>query len=184
MSLGLGLGYNELLVADYCYQNELIFHMVSYEKDPFLKDALLMMLGLLPNLLSSEIQKTYQKVFSYFSKQSVWSLQQAYCDQRWVLKDALTSDTYEKDKFHVIFWDAFSRKTSPELWDESFLTDLFREVTDVNCCVLSTYACNGPIKRSLKANQFEVTETAGFQNKRQSVLATRFRAFDFDSSNV
>jgi len=185
MSLGLGLGYNELIVAEYCYYNQLPFFMVSYEKDPFLKESLLIMLGLShPHSLSFEIQKTYQKVFSFFSEPCLWTLKQAYLDRRWILRDALTPEKYESQSFHLIFWDAFSRKTSPELWDEGFLTHLFKEVTDSKSSVISTYACNGPMKRSLKANQFQVTETPGFQNKRRSILATRFRESDADLSNV
>lgn len=175
MSLGLGLGYNELIVAEfYRAHSNKFFEMISYEKEEFLSTALLKMLGLLPNDLSTEIQQTYQKVFSYFSPECLANLKEAFLDGRWRIRGALSPNSYELTKVHALLWDAFSRKTSPELWDEVFLTDLFDQITSPDAAILSTYACNGPIKRALKAVGFEVTEMPGFQNKRQSLIATRY----------
>jgi tRNA U34 5-methylaminomethyl-2-thiouridine-forming methyltransferase MnmC len=184
MSLGLGLGYNELLVANYFSKRNQKFKMISYEKDNFLKESLLRALDLLPNRNSPEIQVTYEKVFSFFSSSALDALKGAYIEQRWDIQGELHFNSHFESRAHVVFWDAFSRKTSPELWDEPFLIGLFQKLADEEICVVSTYACNGPIKRALKANQFVIEETSGFQTKRQSVLAQRTKGSGFDLSSV
>jgi len=184
MSLGLGLGYNELLTAQFYISGDQSFLIHSYEKDPFLNESLLKALGVLPNDLASEIQHTYELAFSFFKPESKAVLKRAYFEKRWHLHGPLSPNDYAKEKVNLFFWDAFSRKTSPELWDEAFLVRLLSELADSDVSFLSTYACNGPIQRALRANHFEVIKTKGFQNKRQSILAKRIRGSGSDLNNV
>jgi hypothetical protein len=96
-------------------------------------------------------------------------------DGRWKIRGALDSNTqFEPRSFNCICFDAFSSKTSPELWSEDFLQQFF-EKTCAETCVLSTYACTGALKRSLRSAGFEVTIREGYSSKRDSTFAVRNR---------
>jgi hypothetical protein len=91
---------------------------------------------------------------------------------RWRIREALAADTVLGESFGCICFDAFSSKTSPELWTEDFLKEFFTKACAPQC-VLSTYACTGALKRALKASGFEVTIREGFSSKRDSTFAVR-----------
>lgn len=102
-------------------------------------------------------------------------------DGRWRIRGALAADTDLGSAgrtpdgaggFGCICFDAFSSKTSPELWNEEFLKAFFAKAC-ASQCVLSTYACTGMLKRALKASGFEVTIREGFSSKRDSTFAVR-----------
>ena len=84
------------------------------------------------------------------------------------------------ERYHIICYDAFSRKTSGPLWTEEFLSG-FLAASSESDCVLTTYAATANLNRALKANGFLLHQRAGFKGKRESTLAGRgcFSSFDF-----
>lgn len=93
-------------------------------------------------------------------------------DGRWKLRPALDNQTKFSESFGCVCFDAFSSKTSPDLWTEEFLRDFFAKTCETKC-VLSTYACTGALKRALRAAGFELTIREGFASKRDSTFAVR-----------
>lgn len=173
LSLGLGLGYNEILIADEGLRQERDnWFCVSYEADPFLSRSLLAFLrgeGL------GERQNTYDRILSGVAEPGLVreALLRAHREQRWILQEALTPQTRAPFPVHGFLWDAFSQKTSPPLWSEEFLTVFLEETADSQAAGLSTYACIGSLKRALRKNGFTVRIEPGFQGKRHSTLAWR-----------
>lgn len=173
VSVGLGLGYNEILVALEATQNGISpseFHLLSYESDPFLKEHFLHWLH------NTENSLIYDEIFQFFQSPSklqvkAW-LAEALKIGNWQLQGALNEDFKVSRKYDVIFYDAFSSKTSPHLWQESFLSHFFSEICSSNSQV-STYACTGGLKRALKQNGFEIVIREGFQSKRNSTLGIK-----------
>lgn len=100
------------------------------------------------------------------------ALAMAVADGAWLIREELTATTEFKGKFGCICFDAFSSKTTPDLWSEEFLGAFFQKTADV-ACVLSTYACTGALKRALKAEGFVITIREGFSSKRDSTFAVR-----------
>ncbi len=100
------------------------------------------------------------------------SLVRALQSGAWQIRGALSSETLPEERFHGIMYDAFSSKTSPALWSEDFLGAFFAHCADENALV-STYACTGNLKRSLKANGFTLSDRSGFQGKRSATLGRR-----------
>lgn len=88
------------------------------------------------------------------------------------VKGDLRVDYKNSQKAHVICFDAFSSKTSQELWSESFLNEYLKTSAEENC-VFTTYACTGVLKRALKDNGFKLHERLGFKGKRDSTFAVR-----------
>jgi tRNA U34 5-methylaminomethyl-2-thiouridine-forming methyltransferase MnmC len=70
---------------------------------------------------------------------------------------------------NLVLYDAYSKKTSPELWDASVLTEVIRRMKKPG--VFCTYAANSVLKRTLKSHGFILEERTGFAGKRESTLA-------------
>lgn len=88
-----------------------------------------------------------------------------------------------QDQYNVICYDAFSRKTSEDLWQSTFLTQFFQGYA-ASDCVVTTYACTGVLRKVLLEQQFSFFKRPGFCGKRDSSLASRgqFKIEDFQSS--
>lgn len=174
LSLGLGLGYNELLVAEASLQAKRLFYLTSYEKDSYLVEYFLKALKGEWECLPSDVALIYQDILGKFSSQVPLVLLSAFEEQRWQPQGPLDSETlWPSRPVNGYFWDAFSRKTSPALWDEEFLKNFIGQTAHAQVVGLSTYACNGPLKRALKHCGFSVSEEPGFLGKRKSTAAWR-----------
>jgi hypothetical protein len=177
--VGLGLGYIELIaMGEYLKLVEsspnLPFRMVSFESDIFLKESFLAW-------LTDQIQEThplfkvYQNIGNFIDqKYNLNSIKQAlskaYNRQEWICEALLKKETIPSEQFHLILFDAFSSKSTPELWSEEFLTTALKRLS-ASTCVFSTYACTGILKRTLKSCNYEVLIRAGFFGKRDATLA-------------
>lgn len=184
VSVGLGLGYVETLLArEFLVHGFALQSIESFEVQPELREFWKKWIFQEP--LPETIQHTYQTVAQAVlaqqagSKISVVDLQIRL--QKWIqagilqLKFSFDGDfikTTAKNSIHGFFYDAFSRKTNQQLWEEEFLKNLFAETASENC-VVSTYACLGPLKRALIEKNFSVLRRKGFQGKRNSTLAAR-----------
>ncbi len=182
-SVGLGLGYNEMMIArDILRTNTPIseIRVTSYESDPFLVESFLFFLK--NPAVISEINSIYQNIINLMApaeiKQITELLLKLKEEGHWKISGALSAEVVAASMqspsalYDVVLYDAFSSKTSPELWNEEFL-NLFLEKMMSQKCFFSTYACTGPLKRSLKAHGFEVILREGFHGKRNSTLGRR-----------
>ncbi len=71
----------------------------------------------------------------------------------------------------IVFWDAFSPETQPELWSEELFRRVFEAMAEGG--VLTTYSAKGTVKRALQAAGFAVEKLAGAMGKRHMLRATR-----------
>lgn len=196
MSLGFGVGYNELLVADWILRNrfrEDQIKLYSYEKEKFLYEDFNLWLENMKSPLGEVFDLILEKLFSNDGignsvetgkekssqlqkkeeiKKTLWSLKQK---NQWIQESALIPPFESKEKFHLFLFDAFSNKTTPELWDNTFLDTLFQKNT-ATPCVFSTYACRGDLKRVLQKNEFQFQKRLGFKGKRDATLAFKIKS--------
>lgn len=168
LSLGLGLGYAELFILKECQRRQVRdVQILTYEADDFLKNQLL-------RFLHGERNEIHQRIIEMMDlkAQDLAVLLDLYQSGNWQILGALNRSSFVDFKAEAILYDAFSAKTSPELWQEIFLTDFIKNFASQDC-FFSTYACTGSLKRSLKAENFIVTVREGFHGKRNSTLAVR-----------
>lgn len=171
VSLGLGLGYNEILIAsralaggvsDYC--------IASYEMDPWLRrcfEAWVFGNG------DSPLTPVYEQIATGFFENAAvvrGELARLLAAKGLLLFGALHEAKQLPEEIHGYCWDAFSRKTSPELWDENFLVRCFAKASPQGSC-LSTYASIGSLKRALIKSGFHLETREGFSGKKQSTWA-------------
>jgi hypothetical protein len=174
LSMGLGLGYNEMLVAFECLKaGQTPEKIYSYEKMDFLIEHFRRwLLG-----EATELSDIYDLILQFFCTK----YGREETEARSFLKRLLTEDRLELHgpfdektpvpACHGIFFDAFSSKTSPDLWTPEFLENFFSQTAQP--CFISTYACKGTLKRALKANGFILDIQKGFGKKRQSTFAAK-----------
>ena len=176
LSLGLGIGYNELLIAfEALERGRKPTLIASYESVGFLKDAFAGWLRGEPVALTS----VYDQIAELYSCQ----YRQTPAAAKLFLLDLMSADRFrllgaveieEPVTSHAIFFDAFCPKTCPQLWTPEFLEVFFGKATATPCYV-STHACNGKLKKALKKNGFSLTIQDGFGRKWESLLAERVK---------
>lgn len=178
ISVGLGLGYNELVIAreilnknssNLADKNYFIF---SFEIDQFLQDQFIDFIKT-RNMTSIYAQICNQMKLSDLNICRICDfLYSLYLEKRFVFPGALGTNTQITIQAEGILYDAFSSKTNPELWSEDFLNNFIQKYS-ANNCIFSTYACTGSLKRALKKQGFTVTIRPGFNGKRNSTLAIK-----------
>ncbi len=176
VSVGLGLGYNELLIAVECLKNGVgakdVF-LVSYEVVEQLKTDFLAFVHGAPT------PKVYTDILSFFRKDysssddevRAW-LREAYQTKRWLVQGGLSAQSEVLEPAQCCLFDAFSSKTTPELWSEDFLKIFLSQHLDQKA-IFATYARTGVLKRSLLEQGFELLKKPGFFRRKDSTLALR-----------
>jgi tRNA U34 5-methylaminomethyl-2-thiouridine-forming methyltransferase MnmC len=71
--------------------------------------------------------------------------------------------------FHVVYFDAFSPDSQPEMWTEEGFRKLFRMLVPHG--ILVTYSCKGRVKRALKSAGFQIEKLPGPPGKREFLRA-------------
>lgn len=175
LSLGVGLGYNEILIATESLNTGRPFRLLSYESVQDLTDSFTAWIA--GSGLAAEVRATYDEIArrmapEFSAKQIREVLQKAREENRWNLNGALGERSLPTEPCDGILYDAFSSKTSPELWSQDFLERFLAKGASAQA-KLATYACTGNLKRALKAQGFTVTIKPGFQGKRDSTWAER-----------
>lgn len=180
LSLGLGLGYNELLMTALALKAKIPLERIygeTFEAVPELNDNFLKWLA--NESIDQKFKQAYEKICGLcanetnVSPEKIKSTLLSLRDMgRWIFRDALTANTIFTKRFSCFLFDAFSSKTSPELWNENFLIEFFNQAADDEA-VLSTYAFTGTLKRALQKTGFEVENRQGFAGKRESTFAVR-----------
>lgn len=185
ISVGLGLGYIELVIAREGLSRRLVnksadFTLESWESVAPLREYFLEWLKGQP--LAVEISNVYDRVLSFILKEGGAItpqmlknvLVQKFENGQWKLHGALagelTGEIPPEKKAHGILFDAFSAKTTPELWDEHFLKTYFLQATGADAFI-STYASRTSLKTALRDAEFEILIRPGFKGKRNSTLA-------------
>lgn len=187
-SLGLGLGYVELLSSALSILHNRELRGASFEAVPELNSSFTHWLGLegaahvppsvYDNILTRTAHET--KTDRLLIKER---LKNAIQSNSWMIQGPLTMELVVTpsasqfgaalfEPFNCIAFDAFSSKSTPDLWTREFLDSFLAKVCDTTC-VLSTYACTGHLKRALQAAGFELKIREGYASKRDSTLATR-----------
>jgi hypothetical protein len=196
--VGLGLGYIELLAMAEALKHGKPLKILSYEIKQELVDAFLAWLqGDLQLMVYDKMYEFFQK--DYYEnacendigkdigkdyetggfangqqpkpldlKLALW---QAYQSGDWQIRGRLDDGSLPTISYQALLFDAFSGKSTPELWSEEFLAR-FLGATVNETAIFSTYACTGTLRRTLQTAGFIVEKRLGFQGKRNATIAT------------
>ena len=166
LSIGLGLGYNEMILAAEDPEFECC---LSFEKDPDLRDKF-------QNWLSSSSQQPYDtisKLIAHHFHIPPHKIKKILNrKKKFQLKSELKRSTRFSNSFSCVFYDPFCSKNQPELWEQGFLENLIDKAASQKC-VWSSYSACSNLKKALQAKGFQWVLKKGFQGKREACLAIR-----------
>lgn len=180
LSMGLGLGYVELLAAA-LFIKAGVLDSARGESFEIVPELRAWFRAWLTNEegVPAAFAATYQEILRRVAEHTGIADHEIHAgaarlirEGRWLLSEALTAQTVFSTRFGCICFDAFSSKTTPDVWGEEFLNRFLAQAAAPQC-VLSTYACTGSLKRALKASGFVLDIRMGFSSKRDSTFAVR-----------
>jgi hypothetical protein len=145
--VGLGLGYIEISWAIACLKQKsnLQSRFISFETDEGLKKN-----------FSEWLEKGYPSIYDEVCR----AMDPAMAPERvremikmnpepHAFKGDLLSDYDKNNSYHLICFDAFSKKTSEELWTEEFLTRFLKDSSHENC-IFNDIRLHGRTEKSFK----------------------------------
>jgi tRNA U34 5-methylaminomethyl-2-thiouridine-forming methyltransferase MnmC len=77
----------------------------------------------------------------------------------------------DKEKFQLIYFDAFGFEVQPELWDETIFKIMFDALLPNG--ILVTYACRTSIRKAMLSVGFSVEKLPGAPGKREMLRAIK-----------
>ena len=161
LEIGFGTGLNALLSMKWAEKHRQPIHYLGIEAFP-LSQKLLEQLNYSDLLLTD--RRLYMKMHD---SRIVRQLSHYFAIQ--VLHEKFQDFSAESNVFHVIFFDAFSPDSQPEMWTEEGFARLYRALVPGG--VLVTYSCKGSVKRALKAAGFSLEKLPGPLGKREFLRA-------------
>jgi tRNA U34 5-methylaminomethyl-2-thiouridine-forming methyltransferase MnmC len=83
----------------------------------------------------------------------------------------IIEETLPDNYFDIVYFDAFSPESQPELWSISLFEKIYESMT--NQAILVTYCAKGEVKRILKKIGFTLESLPGPPGKREMTRATK-----------
>ena len=166
LELGFGTGLNVLLTwKNMVDKGTVLVDYHSFDVFPLPED-----------LLKACVYEDHLKIPKSISKSiliSEWD-KLIEVDSRFTLtkhnKDIL-EETLPDNYFDIVYFDAFSPESQPELWSVSLFEKIHKSMT--NEAVLVTYCAKGEVKRILKKIGFSLESLPGPPGKREMTRATK-----------
>lgn len=175
ISVGLGIGYCEIIAFALALREKKALTLWSFETFEYLAMSMRLWLVGLPIALS----ETYEQVLTGVSRETSVSSRKikaqmgsALADGTWQIRREFPLDIDGIQSVNCVLFDAFSSKTSPQLWSEAMFKNVFRNLLADNC-VFATYAATGALNRALDFLNFTLENRPGFGGKRESTLGLR-----------
>ncbi|MBF0598065.1 tRNA (5-methylaminomethyl-2-thiouridine)(34)-methyltransferase MnmD [Faecalibacter rhinopitheci] len=177
LEIGLGTGLNSFITFLEAFTHNITVNYIGVEKFPvspeefeainFFDDVF----KFYPELKSrkDELYGIYQKMFNC-EWETTHEISLNFHFKK-LQKDFFDLKGATKEKFDLVYFDAFGSQVQPELWEEELLTivaELMKEVS-----ILTTYAAKGSLKRAMKNNGFKVEKREGPPGKREMMVCLK-----------
>jgi len=188
--MGLGTGLNALLTALYAFEHpEMKIHYRSVEMFPLTKNeysrlnhveaiAQNCQINLVKSYIVAVTSTKLTEILTLLSSsihESSWGKPHQLLTNFTFTKEKgdLMELTFDKLQGNIVYYDAFSPNTQPELWSEEIFTRLYNWLVPGG--ILVTYSSKGIVKQALRASGFDVKRVAGPSGKKHILRATRPR---------
>lgn len=164
LEMGFGTGLNALLTLKLAQEHNSSVNYHGLELYP-VPETVWKEYELLEELKSNRYE------FEAMHKSS-WNCSTSISDNFQFTKHQVSLLDFEsKEKFNLVYFDAFEPETQPELWTEGVFRKLFGMMKDEG--VLTTYCCKGYVRRNMIAAGFVVKKVLGPPGKREMIVAQR-----------
>ena len=161
---GFGTGLNTLLTYLYKPQHQTISY-TTIERYPLEEEmwSLLNYSSLL-NISNS----TFSSLHTAIWNQTTWISSEFKLNK---IKEDIRSYSHNGNNFDLIYFDAFSPRSHPDLWSKDIFQTMFDTLNKSGCLV--TYCAKGDIKRRLADVGFKVITCDGPPGKREMIRAVK-----------
>jgi tRNA U34 5-methylaminomethyl-2-thiouridine-forming methyltransferase MnmC len=162
--VGFGTGLNALLTYQWANDNKTFVNYLGIEAYPI-------SLEISKQLNYPQLLNADREVFSkmHYDKADEVTLSKYFVLQR--ITGFFEELQLEPNVYNLVYFDAFSPDSQPELWTESIFSKLF--VAMKMNGVLTTYSTKGIVKRALKSSGFKIEKLPGPPGKREILRAIK-----------
>ncbi|NBW80528.1 hypothetical protein EBR21_02130 [bacterium] len=191
-SIGLGLGYNEILAAGVAMASGIEpdkISIVSFESRPELMRAFSRYFQnseastkscFLDKVYADIVRRTsdllnlqHQKLQTYIGR--------LICHKHLELHESLSKNALQTLSTSIepcgcVLFDAFSPSSSPDLWNEELLETMIGILAGPKC-IFASYASRTVLKKMLRRFGFVLQRRSGFAGKREATFAVRNSEF-------
>jgi len=165
LEIGFGTGLNCFLAAVWSIQHQIKVNYVGLEPNPIDLDVMRKMNY--SNGKYLEFNLFYDRIC-----EGEWEQELEVNENFTAIKvQKYLQDFMSIDQFDLIFFDAFSPKSQPELWTLSVFSQVYSLMNTGG--VLVTYCAKGQVKRDLKSAGFIVESLEGPPGKREMLRARK-----------
>jgi len=165
--LGLGTGLNALLTA---IEAEKFKCQVDYEViEPHpVPPAVCLQLNYVNRIYQPGLEILFKKIHDL-----EWGVDLPLRDNFRIKKDQTFFENYQeiKNRFDVIYYDAFSPGKQPEIWEPALLEKTYEMLIPKG--ILVTYCAQGKFKRDLRNIGYQVETLKGPPGKKEMVRANK-----------
>ncbi|MBN2614147.1 MAG: tRNA (5-methylaminomethyl-2-thiouridine)(34)-methyltransferase MnmD [Bacteroidales bacterium] len=162
LEIGFGTGLNALLSFLWAEENSKVIDYTGIEAFPVAEN-------LVDKLNYPELLSCNQRLFKLIHQRGIQSLSKYFQSQ--VIPVSFQDFVPEKNTCHLIFFDAFSPETQPEMWTNEGFLKLYAALKPTG--ILVTYSSKGIVKRALKEAGFSIEKIPGPPGKREFLRATK-----------
>jgi len=165
LEIGFGTGLNALLTY---FKAKELNKKIYYET-----------LELYPLTLQETAALNYPHLLPYPNAKEIFTtLHTAKWEQQVKISDSFTlskrhtsaiNANYSPNRFHLVYFDAFSPEMQPELWTKEVFSSIYESMKDES--LLMTYCTKGIVKQTLSALGFKIEKLSGPIGKREILRA-------------
>ena len=168
LSVGLGLGYNEMLTIAALERAGRPGRIHSFEALEFLREEFR---GWALGRRDGPLTSTHDQIAARLGVERT-TVGRWIEDGRLELRGAFPAAGADLAGCNLVYFDAYSNKMDPHLWDEEVLVEAFGRTLGPTC-VLASYAATSVMNRVLRRLSIVKQSRRGFYLKRQSTLGIR-----------
>ena len=166
LEIGFGTGLNSFMTFLAAQNKELLIEYVGVEAYPILEEELLKL-----NYVAELGTTQFAKIFESFHSCSWEEKHQITPSFSLLKRKQFFHEIDDKNKFDIIFFDAFGARVQPELWTEEIFLKMFLALKSKG--VLVTYAAKGSVRRAMQSVGFSVERLPGPPGKREMLRAVK-----------
>ena len=166
LEIGFGTGLNSFMTFLAAQNKELLIEYVGVEAYPILEEELLKL-----NYVAELDATQFAKIFESFHSCSWEEKHQITPSFSLLKRKQFFHEIDDKNKFDIIFFDAFGARVQPELWTEEIFLKMFLALKSEG--VLVTYAAKGSVRRAMQSVGFRVERLPGPPGKREMLRAVK-----------
>jgi len=163
LEMGFGTGLNAFLSCNYASANKIRISYLGIEAFPIdLKDA--------GKLNFPELLETNPDIFlRMHGPEMKYEASEHFYFEKHIGK--LEGTALTPKHFDLVFFDAFSPGSQPELWTKEIFMKINKSLKTGG--ILTSYSCKGFVKRNLKSSGFSIKKLPGPPGKREFLRATK-----------